>query len=235
MPRLRRIAFALTLCILGAPLGAAALDKCGVKQAKDGTLFVSALDVIGTLRFGYQPDVALTAIPGGCVTGGVAKSCPVAAEGEEARTTLPPHCVLYLEDGEDTCTAPLKKCVPGLRSACPPDMQRLGDGCIERVVNDGLEFAPAVAACHERGRRVCTLPELLECDVLNLSNGVFGSCGNWTDTSHATWTLGSNTEDGGNILGRLVWYDGTDNSLTEQTQGSGGIYDFFCCAALGAE
>jgi hypothetical protein len=29
--------------------------------------------------------------------------------------------------------------------------------------------------------------------------------------------------------------DGTANTLNEQAQRSGGIYDFFCCAALGAE
>jgi len=229
------IALAAALCVLGPAADGAALDKCKLKQAKDGTLLFSATDVKGSLRIGYQPDVVSRRIPDGpCLEGGVAKGCVLASTGEEARTTPPPRCELYVEDAEDGCTVPLKRCVPGLRPACPPDMQRLGGGCIEREVNPGVEFGDAVATCHVRGRSVCSLEHLLTCDVLNLSNGTPGSCGNLTDTPSGTWTLGSNAEDGGSPFNRLVWYDG-NNLIREQSQASGGMYRFFCCAPLGAE
>jgi hypothetical protein len=66
----------LTLLAL-VPLLAAepslAVDKCKVKQAKDGTLFVSATDVTGTLRFGYTADRVVTAISGAtCIADGTA-------------------------------------------------------------------------------------------------------------------------------------------------------------------
>ena len=221
------------------PLAGHAVEKCKAKQASDGTLLVSAKGVSGTLRFGYTEDRRVTAISvdaagDPCIADGTAKNCALAAEGNDARTSLPPYCTLYLEDSESTCEAEVKRCLPGLRAACPADMVRLGAGCIERTRNVAEEWADATATCHARGRSLCAVRDIMACDSLNLGNGTALTCGTLTDAPSNTslWTATTNSEDGQSAFSRPVRY-GSDNALDEQATGTGGMYQFFCCGPLG--
>jgi hypothetical protein len=220
-----------------APTTAVALDKCKAKQAKDGTLAVSARDVVGSLRFGYTEDWIVTPMSvdvsgDACILDGTAKDCVLGAEGSEARTTPPPYCELHLEDSEGSCTVEIKRCAEGLRAACPPDMVRMGAKCVERIRNVAEEWGTAVDTCHQRGRSLCSVSDMMTCDTLNLGNGTTNTCGTLTDTSSSVWTVTSNSESGQNVFSRPVRYGG-DNTIDEQATSTGGMYVFFCCGALG--
>lgn len=231
-------AAAIVATILIVPSAATAVDRCSVKQdKKTGNVLVSAQNVSGTLRVGYRADwivtpIALDASDQACIANGTAKDCVIGTQGADSRTTLPPACELYLEDAESTCTATIKRCVAGLRPACPPDMERLGSGCIDRFVNTGLEWVDAVNACHDRGRSLCSVEQLHTCDATNVGSGTPLTCASYTDNGGTLWTLTSFAGDGQNVFSYTVRYGG-DNIMSVQSSTSGGIYDFFCCSALG--
>lgn len=229
---------AVAAAMLFIPSGATAVDKCKIKQDKSGTLLVSAQSVVGALTFGYSAERVVTPIsvdPSGnaCLASGSARNCALGSEGSDARTTLPPDCRLYLEDDDGICTAEIKRCSPGLRPACPPDMVRLGSRCIERTINFALEWGDAIRACHDRGRSLCTMDDLAVCDTINLGNGTPLTCGTVTDASGTlTWTQTSLVGVGENVFNFPVRYGG-NNIMSVQPTSSGGMYDFFCCGPLG--
>ncbi len=226
-------------CLVAAGLvlafapSALALSECEVSEKNNGTLQISAKKVRGALRFGTTPDVVEGRFDNAdtCLDGRKAWNCTVAAKGEPERTTHPPLCRYYLEDDEDSCVARVKDCSPGLRPTCPPDMERMGDTCIDRVAGSG-EFNEAVFQCAARGRSLCTQNEIMECDALNLSKSRSQSCGAKTDGGGWLWTLDSVSEEGQSVFSRVPVYR-DDNRVTEYPTDFGSIYGFFCCAALG--
>ena len=110
----------LTASLLLPAVSTWGLDKCKAKiKSKDGTIFVDAKEVDGTLLWGHT---AISVTNGfadpACVdvVKGKAKKCTLGAEGTAERITPPPLCTLYLADDSGSCSAFLKKCTPGVRS-----------------------------------------------------------------------------------------------------------------------
>jgi hypothetical protein len=96
-----------------APAVGEAATRCKAKALDDGTIVVSAKDVVGAatwgLRYGAESNVFDNA--GTCVTGGTASGCTLAAEGVDARTELPASCTIYVaDDGAERCSAWIKRC-----------------------------------------------------------------------------------------------------------------------------
>jgi len=233
-PRILCVVLAGTGLALAAAPPVLALGRCEVAEKKDGTLLVSAKKITGTLRYGTSPDAVegRFANASDCIADGQATKCVLGEKGSLERTTHPPLCKLFLEDDEDSCTAKVAGCTPGLRPTCPPDMERVGATCIDRTFREG-EFGEAIADCHARGRDLCTANQLMACDVLNVRAGEFGSCGYATDTSNDwSWTLTSNSEGGENVFNEIHVYRG-DNLIHENPTNIGSIYNYFCCAPLG--
>ena len=227
------IAVGLVLSAAGA---SQALDKCKVRTyGRDGTILVDARDVTGTLTWGFTAGRELGTFDNAaeCIANGKASKCTLAPEGTLERVSPPPSCTLHLADATSTCSVAIKRCTPGLRPVCPPDMERLGSECIEKTAGLG-DHAAVVSACHARGRSLCTAATYMECDVLNLSNSRVGSCGWNTDGGHSLYAAGTLSEAGQNVFNRLFIYQ-PDNDVHEQTQGSGGIYYYHCCGPLGTE
>jgi hypothetical protein len=102
---------------LGALLivsSASALDKCKAKtDSKNGTILVSAADVVGTLKWGGTASGATNPFFNpACVAVGVAKGCVLGDVGSEARITPPRQCTIYLADDTGSCSVFLKGCTP---------------------------------------------------------------------------------------------------------------------------
>lgn len=116
----------------------AALDptKCKAKiNAKDGVILVQTKAVVGTLLWG--PELGKEILPlfntaGTCVNPDP-KKCQLGAAGTPERLYPPEGCTVYLKDAGDssTCSAYIKKCVPG-RRPCPSDMVSVGGFCIDK-------------------------------------------------------------------------------------------------------
>lgn len=236
----RAPAWASLVCVSLTLFAASAVDaveSCKAKQAKDGTLLVSAKKVVGTLRFGYSADRMTTVFANGddCVQNGTARNCTLADAGSPTRTTPPPFCKVYVRDSSVvSCEAPLKRCTPGKRAVCPPDMERIGAECIERTFNTATTYGNATQTCSARGRALCRADTLLTCDTVDLSSARLYSCGWYTDQGDGwpSWTSGSNAE-GGDVSDRLIVYDG-DNLLIEADSASAdSSFGYFCCAPLG--
>jgi len=228
-------ALALAFVASGANPGLA-LDQCKIRSyGRDGTLLVDAKNVNGTLTWGFTAQRALGTFDNAaeCISNGRASKCTLAPENTLERVSPPPSCTIHLADASGTCSATLKRCTPGLRPVCPPDMERVGSKCIEKTSSSG-EHAQAISACHARGRSLCTTATYMECDVLNLSNSRTLSCGWNTDNGNWLFANGTNAEAGQNVFNRLFIYR-SDNVVHEQDAGSGGIYSFHCCGELGSE
>ena len=120
----RRIAVAATVAALLWPVVGSAATKCKAKvDPTDGTINVGAKTVVGTLKWGSTSGNATqTFVNGGtCVANGKAKRCQMDTPGSPAAITPPDLCRLYLkDDGSDPeCSAYIKGCTPGPRSAAP--------------------------------------------------------------------------------------------------------------------
>lgn len=96
-----------------------AAGKCKVKIDKDGTLVVSAKDIVGTPQWGTTEGEETSDFvdPGGCLTGDKVKKCLIAAPGSLAAKTPPEECTIYVaDDGLDSCSTWIKGCTPGVRA-----------------------------------------------------------------------------------------------------------------------
>lgn len=118
-----RFVGALALSLVGAALvlpGHAA-TSCKAKTLRDGTIAVRARSITGTPRWGTRYGVEANTFDGtaSCLASGKARDCALAPIGMPARTTPPASCTIYLaDDGADTCSAWIKRCVPS--SEAPP-------------------------------------------------------------------------------------------------------------------
>lgn len=91
------------------------MDRCRVKQHRDGTLLVKAKHLEGTPLWGAALGQESNAFDNevSCVSEGKARNCTLAALGMEARTTAPDSCTIFLADnGPTLCAAYVKKCIP---------------------------------------------------------------------------------------------------------------------------
>ena len=155
------LCFALGIALVAGP--AAALEKCKASiDKKDGSLFVDAGNVDGTLTWGYGPFTATEDFGNGteCLSKGKAKKCTLAPVGNELRTMPPSSCWLYLGDDSDSCEVWVQGCVPGTRPICPLDMQAMGGWCIDIKANalaSGDEPGAARLWCHKWAAR-CARP-----------------------------------------------------------------------------
>jgi hypothetical protein len=92
---------------------ASAITHCKAKSLEDGTIAVSARDVVGTPVWGTRFGSETTPFDGAvtCLVDGKAKNCALAAVGMPERTELPPSCTLYLaDDGAEACSVWIKRC-----------------------------------------------------------------------------------------------------------------------------
>lgn len=227
---------AATLCLAAE---AGALDRCKLTQDRQtGVLEVKAKEVAGALRFGFTPENSFSSFfnASECVADGAARGCQLADPATAEARVPPPMCEVYLRDDDSECVATLKRCTPGARPVCPPDMERLGGDCIEKSVSGGLEFSNAIQSCGARGRSLCSLPQLQRCDSLQLANDRPASCGQQTDAGAGVrlWTSSSLPIDGVSAYAHLTVYAG-DNEIVHVPSNLGSIYDYFCCAPLGAQ
>lgn len=120
---LRNLRVALPALVLAAlPIPAFAITHCRAKPDRaDGTILVSARDVVGTVRWGVRLGSEATAFDnaGTCVAGGKAKGCTLAGIGMPERTEAPASCTLYFaDDGTETCNTWVKHCFAS--SEAPP-------------------------------------------------------------------------------------------------------------------
>ncbi len=119
-----------------APSAALLATKCKAKiNAKDGVILVDTQGVTGTLLWG--PEAGKQIFPlfdntGTCINPNPTK-CQLGASGTPERLYPPEGCTVYLKDTGDmsTCSAYIKKCVPG-RRPCPSDMVSVGGFCIDK-------------------------------------------------------------------------------------------------------
>lgn len=218
--------------------GAWALGKCKAKMnKKTGAITVKASDVSGTLLWGWTAGMEVMEFhdEGGCISGSTAKKCATGAPGTPDSITAPPLCTLYMKDDAGSCEAFVRGCVPGSRPLCPPDTEQVGSWCIDRMATLDVEFNDAVAICQAKGRSLCPLEALIECDT-NTAGGNFPgrSCQSITDSSSYAWTITPHAADGINFFSVMTVYQG-DNKADVQSTSIGSLYDAFCCQRLGGE
>ena len=95
---------------------AGALDTCKAKiRGTDGTILISAKNVVGTLQWGWTSGTESNAFFALCENGSTAKNCTQGTPGSLLATTAPPECQIHLADDSGSCTAYVKKCQPGKR------------------------------------------------------------------------------------------------------------------------
>lgn len=236
---LTRVAVVLMLMtpILSAT-GAWALTSCKAKlNQKNGVITVNAADVSGTLRWGWKEQMEVMEFDNAttCISGSAAKNCTLGAEGSADRITPPPLCTIYLEDSAGACSSYIPGCVPGSRPICPPDTEQVGSWCIDRAATQNVEFNEAVAVCQAKGRSVCPLEAMIECDQ-NRAGGSYPafSCAGVTDGTGWAWTVTPDAADGFNFFAHMTVYQ-SDNGANVQSTGIGSLYHAFCCQRLGGE
>jgi len=215
-----------------------ALNSCvATMNSKNGTINVRADGVHGTLRWGWDPGrvVATFDNAAGCLQGNTARGCKLGAKGTPERVTPPPGCTLFLEDDTDSCQDYIAGCVSGARQICPPDMEQVGSWCIDRAATDFLEFGQAVASCQAKGRSLCPLEAMVECDT-NRAGGNFpsDSCAAITDGGGLLWTITPDAADGQNFFSVMTTYR-NNNTANVQSTGIGSLYESFCCTRLGGQ
>src|SRR5688572_2695079 len=106
-------AIATALLFPFAPTPAEALTKCKARTLLDGTIAVTARDVVGTPRWGFRYDGETTPLDDTptCIDDGKARDCALAPVGMPERTELPPSCTIYFaDDGAERCSAWVKRC-----------------------------------------------------------------------------------------------------------------------------
>jgi hypothetical protein len=99
---------------------AAAVTRCRAKSVRDGTIVVSARDVVGMARWGVRWGGETRAFDGAaaCIARGHVRRCALAPAGAPERTTPPAGCTIYVaDDGGARCNAWIKRCLP---SSEPP-------------------------------------------------------------------------------------------------------------------
>lgn len=110
------IAILLTSAMLPAlfaPPPADAVGHCKATSLRDGTIAVSATDLVGTARWGVRYGETPGAFDGTgtCVHGTKFKNCALAPIGDPVRTRFPASCTLYVsDDGPQACSAWIKRC-----------------------------------------------------------------------------------------------------------------------------
>jgi hypothetical protein len=232
--------FCLALAIAFAAGPAEALDKCKASvDRRDGTIYVDAGNVDGTLNWGYNEfEVTETfANNATCVSKGKAKKCTLGAEGTDLRIVPPPLCRVHLADSSDVCDAWVQGCVPGSRPICPPDMTWMGPWCIDSKAHGlsvPLDHSLAIRLCLELDRELCPTHVIMTCDSIDRSKTTPDSCGDLTDDNAVTlWTQGTHAESGENVYSHLNCYKGDNTLATGGSCGTGSTYPFFCCRPLG--
>jgi hypothetical protein len=116
-------------------------------------------------------------------------------------------------------------------------MERIGSWCIDRSgMSPAVGFTEAVQICEARGRSLCPIEALIECDTLrNGANYPADSCAGYTDGQGGDWlwTITSHAGDNANFYTNMTVYQ--DNNVANvQSTGIGSVYSAFCCTRVGA-
>jgi hypothetical protein len=119
----RRLVRSTSTVIVALTIAASAdaATRCRAKALRDGTIAVSAKEVVGSPRWGVRYGDAsnpFDAAPS-CIIGTHMRKCALAPIGAPERTTPPAGCTLYVaDDGATSCSAWIKRCLPS--SEAPP-------------------------------------------------------------------------------------------------------------------
>ncbi len=128
-----------------SPIPAQAVDKCKVKiDARTGVLAVNANDVGGSLRWGSSAGDETNDFfnSNDCLTSGKARRCNIADPATEEARTPPTTCTLYLADDTTSCSAFIRGCTPGARSALTM-LVKDADGVVVGISSDPSSAASA--------------------------------------------------------------------------------------------
>ncbi len=215
---------------------AEALDKCkaGIDR-KDGTIYVDAGDIDGTLLWSYGPfDPGENfAHDPKCLSNGKAKKCTLAPAGNQLRNMAPSFCTLYLRDDSDTCEPRIQGCAPASRPVCPLDMQDRGGWCIDDKANalaSGETQSTARILCIQQGRSLCPTHLIMAFDGIDLSKVVPNSCGDLTDDPAVTlWTERTHARAGENTFNHLNCYKCNNELASDAVCTAGALFPYFCC------
>lgn len=229
-----------TLVLASAALAVApdawALNNCvATMNSKNGTINVRADGVHGVLLWGWDPGRVVATFDNAatCLQGNTARGCKLGAKGTPERVTPPPLCTIHLADDTGSCQDYIAGCVAGSRPICPPDMEQVGSWCIDRDVTDFLEYGPAVASCQGKGRSLCPLEAMIECDTNRAgANFPASSCAAVTDGGTFVWTITPHAADNQNFFTFMTVYQ-DDNVANVQATNIGSQYKSFCCSRLG--
>src|SRR5262245_22959837 len=87
-----RVLCALVIALAATPLPASGVSACKAKRdARDGTIFVSAKQVSGSLLWGASPSTVTNLLePSTCIASGAARNCRLGAPGSAQAITPPP-------------------------------------------------------------------------------------------------------------------------------------------------
>jgi hypothetical protein len=117
---LSRAALIAVCFCLGLPAPSEAIQRCGVKIARDGAVELSATGVIGTLKWGESAGEETRDLvdPGGCLLPGRARKCLIAPAGTLESKTPPSTCEIHFADlTQETCSTWIRGCTPGVRGS----------------------------------------------------------------------------------------------------------------------
>jgi len=121
-PRCRRfVSTSIVMVALVLTTSAHAVTRCRAKPLRDGTIAVTAKELVGSPRWGtrYGEEANPFDAVASCTIGTHMRNCAVAPVGAPERTTPPAGCTLYVaDDGAGRCSAWIKRCLPS--SEAPP-------------------------------------------------------------------------------------------------------------------
>ena len=127
------------------------------------------------------------------------------------------------QDGDLTLTG-------AVVSACPANMTRIGDSCIDNDLtprSGASTWDSATLDCHNQGKHLCSYAELMACDSLNPGTSdctdETGGTGNTLHTSNRTFDAAAfpNNTNAGNLIG---FRRGSSTLMPV-----GVSADYFCC------
>jgi len=101
--------------LLALATSAHAVTRCRAKTLRDGTIAVTAKDIVGTPRWGVRYGIETSPFDAlaSCTTGTRIRNCALAPVGNPERTTPPASCTLYVaDDGARSCSAWIRRCLP---------------------------------------------------------------------------------------------------------------------------
>ncbi|MCK5688558.1 hypothetical protein KAI87_04765 [Myxococcota bacterium] len=128
-----------------------------------------------------------------------------------------------------------------VRWKCPPDMERIGTWCIDKVGHAADDWEDAFGVCNGEYKTICPMEVYMQCDSIHPSyTAQDSSCGDWTDEDSTAanedlWSqdIAAYVTTGDKIFDSIATYDGEGNYFNVEAvrDSSGNLrYNrYFCC------